>query len=98
MPAPEALARVTAAPVSRAAISAARASSREWTTISPKPAEMDGDVDHAVGEAPLVVVPGEDAAEPLVDDLGLGHIEGRAVRVVVEVDRHELFLRDAEDA
>src|SRR6185295_4823610 len=55
---------------------------------SSEPAEIGGDLDHAVREAPLVVVPREDANKALVEHLGLGHVEGRAVRVVVEIDRH----------
>ena len=42
-------------------------------------------VDHAVGKAPLVVVPRHHAHERAVHDLGLVHVEDRRVRIVVEV-------------
>src|SRR5205807_7193080 len=57
----------------------------EATVGSSHRAEMRGDLDHAVREAPFVVVPGQDTHKGLVEHLGLGHVEGRAVRVVVEI-------------
>src|SRR6516225_11531879 len=65
---------------------------------SVESAEIGGNLDHAVGEAPFVVVPGKDADKTLVEDLRLGHVEGRAVRVVVEIDRYGRRSVDAEDA
>src|SRR5882757_1583588 len=50
-------------------------------------AHRDGGVGHAVGEAPLVVVPGDDADEGAAQDLGLVDAKGRRVRVMVEVGR-----------
>src|SRR5437660_5803468 len=47
----------------------------------------DGRVGHAVGEAPFVVVPRHDTHQRSIDDLGLVHVEDRAVRVVIEVHR-----------
>src|SRR5262245_15271018 len=44
-------------------------------------------VRHAVGEAPLVVVPGQDRNHRAVHDLGLVEGDGRGMRIVVEVDR-----------
>src|SRR5690348_16950394 len=38
-----------------------------------------GGFDHAVGEAPFVVVPSQHAAEALVEHHGLRQVEGRAV-------------------
>src|SRR5690348_1861835 len=46
------------------------------TSSSSQLAHGDGSVSHAVGEAPLVVVPGEHAHEALIDHLGLLEIEG----------------------
>src|SRR6516162_8264823 len=66
--------------------------------VSVKRSEIGGDLDHAVGETPFVVVPGQHADKALVEDLGLGHIEGRAVRVVVEIDRDGRRPVYAEDA
>ncbi|MCF0253498.1 MAG: FAD-dependent oxidoreductase, partial [Duodenibacillus sp.] len=58
----------------------------------------DGRVDHALGEAPLVVVPGRDLDEVAAVDLGQGGLEDGAARVVVEVDRHERLVVVAEHA
>src|SRR5665213_3470048 len=55
---------------------------------SAEGADQGGDLDHAVREAPLVVVPGQDAAEALAHDGGLRQVEGRAVGIVVKVARH----------
>ena len=43
--------------------------------VSEQLAHGDGGVAHAVGEAPLVVVPGQDAHERAVHDLGLVEVE-----------------------
>src|SRR6516162_595275 len=96
----------TARPAPAAAFSAAVAWASEWTTMTGsrdgpdlvEPAEIGGYLDHAVGETPFVVVPGEDPDKALVEHLRLGHVEGRAVRVVVEVDRDRRRLVDAENA
>src|SRR6516165_4002887 len=96
----------TARPAPAAAFSAAVAWASEWTTItgsrggpiSVEPAKIGGYLDHAVGETPFVVVPSEDSDKALVEHLRLGHVEGRAVRVVIEVDRDRRRLVDAEDA
>src|SRR5256885_16223800 len=53
---------------------------------------------HAVRETPFIVVPGQDADKGLVEHLGLGHVEGRAVRIVVEIDGNGRRLVDAENA
>src|SRR5207253_10953145 len=70
-----------------------------WTEVarSGHCAEISGDLDHPVREAPLVVVPREHPDEALVEHLGLGHVEGRAVRIVVEIDGHGRRLVDADD-
>src|SRR5687767_13749714 len=47
-----------------------------------------GDVEHAVAEAPLVVVPARHLHEA-PRDLGEGRVEHRRARIVVEVDRDE---------
>src|SRR4029453_14224934 len=51
-------------------------------------AEIGGDLDHAVRKAPFIVIPGQDADKSLVEHLGLGHVEGRAVWIVVEIHGH----------
>src|SRR6202167_6804553 len=61
-------------------------------------AHRDRRVGHAVGEAPLVVVPGHYAHEVAVLHLGLVHVEGGGMRVVVEVDRDVRRIGVAEDA
>src|SRR5471032_851095 len=48
-------------------------------------AHGDGGVGHAVGEAPLVVVPGDDADECAAENLGLIDAEGGRVQIMVEV-------------
>jgi hypothetical protein len=58
----------------------------------------DGGVGHAVGEAPLVVVPGQHRHHRTVHDLGLVHVEDRRVRIVVEVDGDVLVFGVAENA
>ena len=51
-----------------------------------EPPKIGGNLDHSVRKSPLVVVPGEDPHKAFVENLRLGHVEGRAVRVVVEID------------
>src|SRR5689334_5094964 len=48
-----------------------------------------GGVDHAVGEAPLVVVPADDTDELAVDHRGFEAVDGRARARVHEVDRNQ---------
>jgi hypothetical protein len=67
-----------------------------WTACSPKSTEKDRNLEHAVGETPFVVVPSKDTNEPLVEHLRLGHIEGSAMWVVVEIDRDRRRFADAE--
>src|SRR4051794_34759928 len=50
-------------------------------------AHRSGGIGHAIGEPPLIVVPAHHAHEGAVLHLGLVHVEGRRMRVVVEVDR-----------
>src|SRR5665213_1703384 len=50
-------------------------------------AHRHGGVRHAVGEAPLIVIPRHHAHEGAVHDLGLVHVEDRGARMVVEVER-----------
>src|SRR6516162_990153 len=96
----------TARPAPAAAFSTAVAWASEWTTmtgsrdgpVSVEPAEIGGYLDHAVGETPFVVVPSEDSDKALVEHLRLGHVEGRAVRVVVEVYRDSRRFVDANNA
>src|SRR5215475_8531669 len=57
-----------------------------------------GGVGHAVRESPLVVVPAQHAHQRTVHDLGLVHVEGRRVAVMVEVDRHVGLIGPAQDA
>src|ERR1700759_5683010 len=49
-------------------------------------AHRHGRVGHTVGEAPFIVVPRHHPHQVAVHDLGLVHVEGRGMRVVVEVD------------
>src|ERR1041384_863030 len=60
--------------------------------------ECNGGVRHAVRETPLVVVPGHHAHQRAVLHLGLVLVEGRGVRIVVEVDRDVRRGGVAEDA
>ena len=61
-------------------------------------AHGNGRVAHPVGEAPLIVVPGQDAHQGAFDHLGLVHVEGRGIGVVVEVDGDIGLQGVAEDA
>src|SRR5215831_1969313 len=54
--------------------------------------DQPGEVDHPVGEAPLVVVPGHHLGEVAVDDEGVGPVDDGRVRVAVVVDRDRLGL------
>jgi hypothetical protein len=58
----------------------------------------DSRVRHPVGEAPLVVIPGQHRHHRTVHDLGLIHMEDRGVRIVVEVDGDVLVFGVAENA
>ena len=62
----------------------------------PRPGERG--VEHAVGEAPLVVVPGAHLDQRPAMTLVMRRIEDRGVRVVVEVDRHQRRLGVGQDA
>ena len=53
---------------------------------------------HAVGETPFIVVPGHHPHQRAVLHLGLVHVEGGRVRIVVEVDRDVGRGGVAEDA
>src|SRR5262249_36335494 len=55
-------------------------------------------VDHAVGEAPLLVVPTQPPPQRAVHDLGLVHGEYGRVRIVVEIAGDIGRLGVAEDA
>src|SRR5262245_8062470 len=68
------------------------------TESSAELAHGDGGVAHAVGEAPLVVVPAHDPHEGATLDLGLVHVEHRGMRVMVEVGRHVRRIGPAQDA
>src|SRR4051812_19058161 len=57
-----------------------------------------GGVEHAVAEAPFVVVPAQHLDEVAVGHARLRRIEYRAVAVVIEVARHQRLGRVAEDA
>src|SRR5579883_1240890 len=61
-------------------------------------AHRDGGVGHTVGEAPLVVIPRHHADQRAVHNLGLVHVEDRAVRIVVEIHRNVRVVGEAEDA
>src|SRR5579862_1608586 len=56
-----------------------------------------GRVDHAVGEAPLVVIPRHHANERAVHHLGLIHVENRRVRIVIEIARDVGGFGEAEN-
>src|SRR5690348_16913464 len=58
----------------------------------------DRGVQHAVREAPLVVVPGADLDQRAFRHARHGRVVGRRGRVVVVVDRDERLVRVVEDA
>src|SRR5512143_3961800 len=60
--------------------------------------EVLGRVDHAVREAPLVVVPREDLRERVVDDERAGRVEDGRVRIAHVVDGDGRLVRVLEDA
>src|SRR5271155_2855840 len=55
-------------------------------------------VDHAVGEAPFIVVPRHHPHQGAVHHLGLVHVEDRGVRIVVEIGRNVGSVGIAENA
>src|SRR3954470_3566187 len=57
-----------------------------------------GGIDHAVREAPFIVVPGEDADELAFEHRRLEAVDGRARRIVVIIDRDQFLLAIIEDA
>ena len=61
-------------------------------------AHRAGRIDHAVREAPLVVVPAEHAHQLAFEHRGLEAVDGRAVGIVVEIDRDQRLVGVAENA
>src|SRR3546814_3011965 len=51
-----------------------------------------GRIDHAVGEAPFIVIPAQHANELAINDCGFQAVHGRAGRPVVEVDGNERLV------
>jgi hypothetical protein len=60
--------------------------------------DLGGQVDHAVGVAPLVVVPADELEEVLVQLDRRAGVEDRRALVVDEVGRDDLVVGVAEDA
>src|SRR6267378_1637727 len=56
------------------------------------------DIQHAVAEAPLVVIPGAYLHQRAFRNLGERRVEHRRRRVVVEIDRHQGILVVLQDA
>ena len=71
---------------------------RSGSAVSDQLAHRHGGVRHAVGEAPLVVVPRHHAHQRAIHHLGLVHVEDRGMRIVVEVDGDVGLRCVAEDA
>src|SRR5688572_3719158 len=67
-----------------------------WSLTGARPGERR--VEHAVREAPFVVVPGADLHQRAFQHLGELGVDGARGRVVVEVHRNEWFFRVFEDA
>src|SRR5687768_9925054 len=67
-----------------------------WSLTGARPGERR--VEHAVREAPFVVVPGADLDQRAIQHLGERAVHGAGGRVVVEVHRHERLLGVLEDA
>jgi hypothetical protein len=51
----------------------------------------NGCVAHAIGEAPFIIIPGQDRAECAIHNFGLIHVENRGMRIMVEINR-DVFL------
>src|SRR5207247_7131120 len=66
--------------------------------LAEAPAHQERDVAHPAREAPLVVVPGEDLAERVVQDPREPGVEDRGVGRAVEVRGDERLLAVEEDA
>src|SRR5258708_11400939 len=90
--------RDEAFPSWREARFSARVSNHESMRSSDQLAHRHGGVGHAVGEAPFVVVPAENADQRSALHLGLVEGEGRGMRIVVEVDRDVRIDRGAQNA
>src|SRR5687768_201815 len=54
--------------------------------------------DPAVREAPLIVVPGDDADELAFENRSFEAVHGRAGWIVVEVDRNQRLVGEGEDS
>ena len=64
----------------------------------PSLAIAAGGVDHAVREAPFIVVPADHADQLALEHRGFEAVDGRACRIVVEVDRDQRLVGVVEDA
>src|SRR5262245_22696968 len=92
---------LTSAPSSVWNMSAARArghANRNHRNRSGQLAHRNRGVDHAIGEAPLVIVPRHHSHQRAVHHLGLVHGEYGRVRIVVEIAGDIGCLGVAEDA
>src|SRR6476661_8125831 len=78
--------------------SSGRSSSVLKRLTSAKLAHSRGRVDHAVGEAPFIVVPADDANQFAFEHRRLEAVDGRARRRVHEVDRDHRLIGVIEDA
>src|SRR4029077_15584223 len=83
---------------------ATSAESRGRNALMPAPARgseqlphRHGRIGHAVGKAPLVVVPRHDADKGAADDLCLIDPESGRVRIVVEIGETQRLLRPRDD-
>src|SRR5438067_13698971 len=65
---------------------------------SPQLRHRAGRIDHAVREAPFIVVPAEDPDQLAFEHCRLEAVDGRAHRVVVEVDRDQRLVGEGEDS
>ena len=59
--------------------------------------EKEDQILHTVGVAPLVVVPADDLAGVLADDLGQLAVDDAAERVALEVGGDELFIGESQN-
>ena len=76
-----------------------RVGARQDPLLSPRPGpRRAGQLDQAVGVAPLVVVPGQDLDLRPVDDHGRERVDDARARIVAVVDRDQRALLVAEDA
>src|SRR5690348_7622374 len=70
----------------------------KWSLTSAELPHCVRGVDHAVGEAPFIVIPADNADQLAFEDRGLEAVDGRACAGVHEVNRDDRLVGIVKDA